>query len=99
MAFVAPVLGFMPKYHNSFHTASLALLYVLLSFSLLLTAVCGAGDLAHTVSTARFCLLLSFSLLMSAVCGAGDLAHTASLAPLYVLLSFFPAVDGCVWRW
>ena len=63
-------------------------LFLLSSFSLLLTAVCGAGDLAHTVPTAFFCLLLSFSLLMSTVCGTGDLAHIASLALLYVLLSF-----------
>ena len=63
-------------------------LFLLSSLPMLLTAVCGAGDLAHTVSSARFCLLLSFSLLMTAVCGAGDLAHTASLALLYILLSF-----------
>ena len=55
---------------------------------MLLTAVCGAGDLAHTVSSTRFCILLSFSLLMTAVCGAGDLAHTASLALLCISLSF-----------
>ena len=63
-------------------------LFLLSSLPMLLTAVCGAGDLAHTVSLARLCLLLSFSLLMTAVCGDGDLAHTASLAFLYILLSF-----------
>ena len=55
---------------------------------MLMTAVCGAGNLAHTVSPACLCLLLSFSLLMTAVCGAGDLAHTASPVFLYILLSF-----------
>ena len=63
-------------------------LSLLSSLPMLLTAVCGAGDLAHTVSSARLCLLLSFSLLMTAVCGIADLAHTASLALLYILLSF-----------
>ena len=63
-------------------------LFLLSSLPMLLTAVCGAGDLAHTVSPAHLCLLLSFSLLMTAVCGAGDLAHTASPAFLYILLSF-----------
>ena len=70
------------------HTVSSALLYILPSFSLLLTTVCGAGDLAHTVSSAHFCLLLSFSLLLTAVCGAGDLAHTVPSALLYILSSF-----------
>ena len=63
-------------------------LFLLSSLPMLLTAVCGAGDLAHTVSLTHLCLLLSFSLLMTAVCGAGDLAHTASPAFLYILLSF-----------
>ena len=63
-------------------------LFLLSSLPMLLTAVCGAGDLAHTVSSASFCLLLSFSLLMTAVCGAGDLGHTVSSAILYALPSF-----------
>ena len=63
-------------------------LFLLSSLPMLMTAVCGAGDLAHTVSPACLCLLLSFSLLMTAVCGAGDLAHTASPVFLYILLSF-----------
>ena len=48
-------------------------LFLLSSLPMLLTSVCGAGDLAHTVSSARFCLLLSFSLLLTAVCCAVDL--------------------------
>ena len=64
-------------------------LFLLSSLPMLLTAVCGAGDLVHTVSSARFCLLLSFSLLLTAVRGAGDLAHTVPSALLYILLSFY----------
>ena len=63
-------------------------LFLLSSLPMLMTAVCGAGDLAHTVSPACLCLLLFFSLLMTAVCGAGDLAHTASPVFLYILLFF-----------
>ena len=72
-------------------------LFLLSSFSLLLTAVCGAGDLAHRVPTARFCLLLSFSLLMSAVCGAGDLAHTASHPPDAEALSWLGGLGAGSW--
>ena len=76
------------------HTASLALLYIVLFFSLLVTAVCGAGDLAHTVSSASLYILLSFSLLLTAVCGAGDLAHTVSSA-LFLDNTFFSlSFDG-----
>ena len=70
------------------HTVSLALLYILPSFSLLLMAVCGAGDLAHTVSLTLLNILPSFSLLLMAVCGAGDLAHTVSSVRFCLLLSF-----------
>ena len=59
-----------------------------LSFSLLLTLVCGAGNLTRTRSPACWSLHLSFSLLMTVVCGAGNLTHTTSPACLYILLSF-----------
>ena len=62
--------------------------FLLSSFPMLLTVVCGAGNLAHTTSPACLYLLLSSSLLMIVVCGAGNLAHTASPACLYILLSF-----------
>ena len=54
---------------------------------MLLTLVCGAGDLTHTGSAVYLPLQLSLSLLMTVVCGAGDLAHTTSPACLYILLS------------
>ena len=63
-------------------------LFLLSSLPMLMTAVCGTGDLAHTASPVFLYILLSFSLLMNAVCGAGDLAHTVSLACLCLLLSF-----------
>ena len=62
-------------------------LFLLSSLPLLMTVVCGAGNLAHTTSPACLYLLLSSSLLMTVVCGAGNLAHTTSPACLYLLLS------------
>ena len=55
---------------------------------MLLTLVCGAGNLTHTRSPAYLSLQLSFSLLLTVVCGAGNLTHTTSPACLYILLSF-----------
>ena len=76
------------------HAVSVARFCLLLSFPLLLMAVCGAGDLSHAVSVARFCLLLSSSLLLTAVCGAGDLAHTVPVA-LFLDNTFFSfSFDG-----
>ena len=73
---------------NLTHATSPACLYILLSFSLLLTLVCGAVNLTHTRSPACLSLQLSLSLLMIVVCGAGNLTHTTSPACLYILLSF-----------
>ena len=63
-------------------------------FSLLLTAVCGAGDLAHSVPTASLYIWPSFSLLLTIVCGAGDLAH--AILPAFFLdnLSSSLTFDG-----
>ena len=44
------------------HTTSPACLYILLSFSMLLTIVCGAGDLTHTILPAYFLVTPFFSL-------------------------------------
>ena len=55
---------------------------------MLLTLVCGAGNLTHTRSPACLSLPLSFSLLMTIVCGAGNLTHTRSPACLPLQLSF-----------
>ena len=63
-------------------------LFLLSSLPMLLTAVCGAGDLAPTVSSAILYILPSFSPLLLAVCGAGDVAHTVSLECFCLLLSF-----------
>ena len=62
-------------------------LFFLSSLPMLLTVVCGAGNLAHTTSSACLNLLLSSSLLMTVVCGAGNLTHTTSPVCLYLLLS------------
>ena len=55
---------------------------------MLLTLVCGAGNLTHTRSPACLSPKLSLSLLMTVVCGAGNLTHTTSPTCLYILLSF-----------
>ena len=65
-------------------------LFLLSSLPMLLTAVCGAGDLAHTVSSAILYILPSFSRLLVAVCGAGDLAHTVSLVCFCLFCYLFP---------
>ena len=44
------------------HTTSLACLYILLSFSLLLTIVCGTCNLTHTILPAYFLITPFFSL-------------------------------------
>ena len=59
-------------------------LFLLSSLRMLLTLVCGAGDLTHTGSSVYLPLQLSLSLLMTVVCAAGDLAHTTSPACLYI---------------
>ena len=79
-----------PENSNDYECKSgqnLLSLLLLSSLPLLLTLVCGAGDLTHTGSSAYLPLQLSLSLLMTVVCGAGDLTHTTSLACLYILLS------------
>ena len=89
-----------PDYSNSykckpghFNKQKLLSLSLFLSFTLLfslpmlLTIVCGAGNLTHTISPACLSLLLSLSLLMTIVCGAGNLTHTISPVCLSLLLS------------
>ena len=79
-----------PEYSNDYECKSgqnLLSLLLLSSLPLLLTLVCGAGDLTHAGSSAYLPLQLSLSLLMTVVCGAGDLTHTTSPACLYILLS------------
>ena len=73
-------------FSSRFSGQNLLSLFLLYSLPMLLTLVCGAGDLAHTGSPAYLPLQLSLSLLMTVVCGAGDLTHTTSPACLYILL-------------
>ena len=80
-----------PEYSNDYECKSgqnLLSLFLLSSLPMLLTLVCGAGNLTHTRSPACFSLQLSFSLLMTLVCGAGNLTHTRSPACLSLHLSF-----------
>ena len=80
-----------PEYSNDYECKTgqnLLSLFLLSSLPMLLTLVCGAGNLTHTRSPACLSLKLSLSLLMTAVCGAGNLTHTTSPACLYILLSF-----------
>ena len=79
-----------PEYSNDYECKSeqnLLSLFLLSSLPMLLTLVCGAGNLTHTGSPACLPLQLSLSLLMTVVCGAGNLTHTTSPACLYILLS------------
>ena len=80
-----------PEYNNDFECKTgqnLLSLFLLSSLPMLLTLVCGAGNLTHTRSPACLSLPLSFSLLMTVVCGAGNLTHTRSPACLPLQLSF-----------
>ena len=80
-----------PKYSNDYKcktVQNLLSLFFLSSLPMLLSLVCGAGNLTHTRSPACLSPKLSLSLLMTVVCGAGNLTHTTSPACLYILLSF-----------
>ena len=80
-----------PEYSNDYECKSgqnLLSLFLLSSLPMLLTLVCGAGNLTHTRSLACLSLQLSFSMLMTLVCGAGNLTHTRSPACLSLHLSF-----------
>ena len=79
-----------PKYSNDYKcktVQNLLSLFLLSSLPMLLSLVCGAGNLTHTRSPACLTLQVSLALLMTIVCGAGNLTHTISPACLYILLS------------
>ena len=80
-----------PEYSNDYgckYGQNLLSLFLLSSLPMLLTLVCGAGNLTHTRSPASLSLQLSFSLLMTFLCGAGNLTHTGSPACWSLHLSF-----------